>query len=150
VERLLEPAAGLLEGPHPLLALGDVTHPHEHAAVGLARPVDRRLDQRGIRAAGVRQPERHRRGGALGASGGEPRREVDPPRRLDERREGLPGQLTHRPPGQLRRLGVGTPHDAVVVERDDRLGEIVEQQSQLGLGVDEALDGAVEVAGDAS
>ena len=36
----------------------------------------------------------------------------------------------------------------VVVDRQHRLGQVVEQQAQLGLGVDEAVDRAVEVAGD--
>ena len=148
VERLLEPAAGLLERPHPLLALGDVTHPDEHAAVGLAGAVDRRLDQRGGTPAGVRQPERHRLGGTLGTSSGQPRDEVDPPRRLDERCEGPPGERADGSAGQLGRLGVGAAHHAAVVERHDGLGEVVEKQAQLRLGVDEAFDGAVEVAGD--
>ena len=148
VERLLEAAAGLLERPYPLLALGDVTHPDEHAAVGLPGSVDRRLDQRGGSPTGVRQPERHRLGRTLGTSGGQPRGEVDPPRRLDERCEGPPGERADGAPGQLGRLGVGAAHHAAVVERDDGLGEVVEEQAQLGLGVDEAFDGAVEVAGD--
>ena len=58
VERLLEAPPGLLEGAHALLALGDVAQPDDDAGVGLAGPVDGRLDERRRRAVGVRQPER--------------------------------------------------------------------------------------------
>ena len=52
-------------------------------------------------------------------------------------------------PGELGHLGVDATHDALVVDGEHRLGQVVEQQAQLALGVDEALDRAVEMTGDA-
>ena len=78
---------------------------------------------------------------------GEPGVEVAAPAPLDELAQRRAGERRCRAAGQLGGLGVGAADDAVVVERDHRLGQVVEQQAQLGLGVDEALDRAVEVSG---
>ena len=149
VERLLEAPPRLLEGAHALLALGDVAQTDDDAGVGLARPVDGRLDERRQRAVDVRQVERHRRGRAIGAPRRQPAGEVAAAGLVDELGERDADERRHRQPGELGGLGVGAAHDTVGVERDDRFGEVVEQQAQLGLGVDQALDRAVEVAVDA-
>ena len=114
-------------------------------------PVDGRLDERRRRAVGVRAA-----GTSTGAAGRSARplasqasRSVPPRRRRRARRTAARRASVIGQPGQLGRLGVGAAHDAVVVERQHRLGQVVEQQPQLGLGVDEPLDRAVEVAGDA-
>ena len=64
--------------------------------------------------------------------------------RLDElgERHARRASSTGRPV-ELGGLGVGAAHEPVVVERQHRLGEVVEQQAQLGLGVDQPVDRAV-------
>ena len=150
VERLLEAPPRLLERPHALLALGDVAEPDDDAGVGLAGPVDGRLDERREGAVDVRQVERDGSRRAVRTSGRQPPREVAAPRLVDELGERHADERRHGQPRELGRLGVGAPHDTVRIQRHHCLGEVVEQQAQLGLGVDEALDRAVQVTVDAS
>ena len=90
-----------------------------------------------------------------GAAGRSVRPDANQPREVaaaglvDELGERDADERRHRQPGQLGRLGVGAAHDTVGVERHDRFGQVVEQQAQLGLGVDQPLDRAVQVAVDA-
>ena len=149
VERLLEAPAGLLQGPDAVLALGDVAQPDDHAAVGL-----RGGGRRSPRPASPSPPACEQ---AEAPSAGPAARDGRRPattssssrRRLDEVGERPARRGRRRAAGELGGLGVGAAHDAVVVERHHRLGQVVEQQAQLGLGVDQPIDRAVEVAGDA-
>ncbi len=148
VERLLEPSPRLLERAHPLLALGDVAEAHDRPGLGVPGPVDGRLDERARRPVGVRQADGDRRRSPA-APVRQPLVEVGASRRLDDRPELLTREVGDRAAGQLGGLGVGAADDAVVVDRQHRLRQVVEQEAQLGLGVDEPLDRAVEVGGDA-
>ena len=67
---------------------------------------------------------------------------------VDQCPEHLTGDVVVVEAGELLGLRVRAAHHAQFVDRQHRLGEVVEQEAQLGLGVDEPVDRAVEVAGD--
>ena len=144
VEGLLEAAPGLLQCPHPLLPLGDVAQADDHCSAGLAWEVDVGLDDRRRRSLRLQQPQREGRHGVTAPTSGQPLGElvavlhqlVEP--ETDERAAAR----------QLGGLGVGAADDAVVVDRHDAFRQVVQEQPQLGLGVDQPVDGAVEVTGD--
>ena len=118
--------------------------------LGVPWPVDRRLDERARRPVGVRQADGDRRRCPPAAPVRQPLVEVGaraPARRAP--RNGWPVRSADRAAGQLGGLGVGATDDAVVVDRQHRLRQVVEQEAQLGLGVDQPLDRPVEVGGDA-
>ncbi len=52
--------------------------------------------------------------------------------------------------GELGHLGVDAAHHPVVVDREHRLGQVVEEHAQLTLGIDEAVDRVPELPGQAA
>ena len=117
----------------------------------LAGPVGGRLDERrravGVRRAGTDTGSAARPLAAAASHSSTSRRWAG----VDEVGERpRPASSPAGSSGQLDRLGVAAPHEAVVVDREHALGQVVEQEAQLGLGVDQPVDRVVEVAGDAA
>ena len=98
VERLLEPAPGLLERPHALLALGDVAQAHDRARPGTSSSGSRR-GRSSLASTATVVPSARARRSVIGPGDSlvdlalrQPHVEVDAGRRLDE--------LAERPPDE--------------------------------------------------
>ena len=147
VERLLETAPRLLEGAPPPLPFSDVEETDDRPVGRPTRLVVGRLDDGGC-SVGARQPQRHTVDTRPPARLGEPGVEVRPIPDLDELAQWSSGERRRRTTGQLGGRAVRTPHPAGGIDRDDGLGKVVEEDAQLRLGVDQALDRVMEVARD--
>ena len=164
VERLLEPTAGLLQRHRRTSTVGHVTQQHDESASPSVRhggPVERCLDQVG-NAFDVDELEHDvvaDRAGDIGA-----RVELTcvglvevPPLRhrltvvvTDHLQERAAHEFVDRAPGQHRCSLVRRLDHAAVVQPHDRVGQVVEQPSDLGLGAREFTDRASEAATDPS
>ena len=128
VECLLEAPASLLQGAAPSFPIGDVDEPHDRPVCRSPRLVVRRFDD-GDHTVEVDEAQRRAVDRRAPASFGEPGVEVRAVADLDELAQRRSGQRRCAQTGELGGLGVGTADEAGVVDRDDGLGEVVEQHA---------------------
>ncbi len=138
LERLLEATPGLVEGTRLLLPLGHVAQPDDQPLLVVddmvTRHVERHLDDHLAMPGGVHRHQQRVDVVPLEAAlDGRPEPDLIVVAGLVDEvglDELAPGQVEH-----LQRGGVGRQHDAGGIDQQHRFGQLVEQATDLGLGL---------------